>query len=95
MCISPSPYNGSETAFTVDFGERFSHLSANPIPSELIKYDEILSKTKKFIEENISNTSKKQTSMQERITNTVAAKKTQLEFLKSLVVEEDSKLSNN
>ena len=31
MCVSPSPFNGSETGFTVDFGERFSHLPANPV----------------------------------------------------------------
>ena len=91
MCVSPSPFNGSETGFTVDFGERFSHLPANPIAPTLLDYDELLTKTRKFLEENQALLQsdgganiKPSYTMTARKINTVAAKQAQLEFLETL-----------
>ena len=91
MCVSPSPYNGSETAFTVDFGERFSHLAANPQPPVLQDYDELIGSLRKYIEENKSSSaSQTQPSSLKRMAqmraNTLAAKEAQLSFLESLKI---------
>ena len=96
MCVSPSPYNGSETSFTVDFGERFSHLPANPLPPTLQDYEKLLKDTRKFIEENQTTQSHRgdarsssANTMAQRKANTVAAKQVQLEFLESLDIEKE------
>ena len=89
MCVSPSAYNGSETAFTVDFGERFSHLAANPQPPVLQDYEKLIESLKKYIEENrTSSASHAHPSSLNRMAqmrvNTLAAKEAQLSFLENL-----------
>ena len=87
--MSPSAYNGSKIAFTVDFGERFSHLNANPQPPVLQDYEELIESLKKYIEENRSSSASHAhpsslNRMAQMRVNTLAAKEAQLYFLKSL-----------
>ena len=92
-CISPSVYNGSETAFTVDFGERFSHLSTHPIPCPLENFENLVKKTRASLKENFEAVQKLENSPAGRYNRiyplrvkVVQARASQLEFLESLMV---------
>ena len=92
-CISPSPYNGSETAFTLDFGERFSHLSTHPIPCQLENYEKLVKKTRESLKENfdaLQQLEKSAAGRKNRMYSirfkVVQARASQLAFLESLLV---------
>ena len=92
-CISPSPYNGSETAFTLDFGERFSHLSTNPVPCQLENYENLVKKTRQSLKENfdaLQQLEKSAAGRKNRMYSirfkVVQARASQLTFLESLMV---------
>ena len=92
-CISPSPYNGSETAFTMDFGERFSNLVTHPVPCPLEDYEKLVKNTRESLKDNfeaLQNLEKSIAGRKNRIYslrfNIVQAKSSQLTFLESLMV---------
>ena len=87
MCISPSPYNGSETAFTIEFGARLAHLPSQPMPSQIKEFDSLLSSVRKFLDDNPVKDSippEKMNRYQLTKLNLVQSKKKELEFLESL-----------
>ena len=52
MCVSPSAYNASETAFTVEFGERCAKLPLEPVPRPMEDFEALLARTRRELKEN-------------------------------------------
>lgn len=47
-------YNGAESSFSIQFGEKLSHLKVNPRVAELIDVNKLLKQYKKDLKENYS-----------------------------------------
>ena len=84
--MSPSKFNGDETNFTVEFGEKLSHLPSNPIPSKVKEYDQMLKDVKKFLKDNPESDMPVEKMNKYKIAKEaiIASKKKELEFLESL-----------
>ena len=85
-CVSPSKFNGDETNFTVEFGEKLSHLPSNPVPSKIKDYDQMVNEVKKFLNDNPECNLPPEKMNKYKIAKEaiIESKKKMLEFLESL-----------